>query len=162
MSHLALRATPIFQVAILFLRYPQGLLVADPRNGAARRFHRAPIPADPRINLASDDTFTRKAVDIVDSLQELLGRTRLFHHRRAPLWIKLSGTAEHLREKLDWAPCFTTYLPGEKTVCIDKMLKLKRRKGIDHYLETDLVVRQSTAPPRSRGLGSADRLLARR
>jgi hypothetical protein len=44
---------------------------------------------------------------------------------------------------------------------LDKMLKLKRRKGVDYYLETDLVVRQSTAPPRSRGLGSADLLLAR-
>jgi DNA-binding LacI/PurR family transcriptional regulator len=44
---------------------------------------------------------------------------------------------------------------------LDKMLKLKRRKGVDYYLETDLVVRQSTAPPRSRRLGSADLLLAR-
>lgn len=32
---------------------------------------------------------------------------------------------------------------------LDKMLKLKRRKGTDHYLETELVVRKSTAPPRN-------------
>jgi DNA-binding LacI/PurR family transcriptional regulator len=31
---------------------------------------------------------------------------------------------------------------------LDKMLTLKRRKGADYYLETELVVRRSTAPPR--------------
>jgi LacI family repressor for deo operon, udp, cdd, tsx, nupC, and nupG len=29
---------------------------------------------------------------------------------------------------------------------LEKMLKLKRRKGADYYLETELVVRRSTAP----------------
>ena len=34
---------------------------------------------------------------------------------------------------------------------LDKMLKLKRHKGSEYYLETELVVRKSTAPapPRS-------------
>lgn len=31
---------------------------------------------------------------------------------------------------------------------LEKMLKLKRRKGADYYLETQLIVRKSTAPPR--------------
>jgi DNA-binding LacI/PurR family transcriptional regulator len=31
---------------------------------------------------------------------------------------------------------------------LDSMLRMKRRKGIDQYLETDLIVRRSTAPPR--------------
>jgi DNA-binding LacI/PurR family transcriptional regulator len=31
---------------------------------------------------------------------------------------------------------------------LDNMLRMKRRKGIDQYLETDLVVRRSTAAPR--------------
>ena len=31
---------------------------------------------------------------------------------------------------------------------LDKMLKLKRRKGADHYVETELVVRESTGPAR--------------
>jgi len=35
---------------------------------------------------------------------------------------------------------------------LDKMLKLKRRKGADYYLETELVVRRSTAPARQREL----------
>ena len=62
-------------------------------------------------------------------------------------------------------PLTTIRVPRERLGMIafqalDKMLKLKRRKGVDYYLETDLVVRQSTAPPRSGGLGSADLLLA--
>ncbi len=32
---------------------------------------------------------------------------------------------------------------------LDKMLQLKRRKGSDYYLETELVVRRSTAPPQN-------------
>jgi len=31
---------------------------------------------------------------------------------------------------------------------LDKMLKLKRRKGADHYVETELIVRESTGPAR--------------
>jgi len=31
---------------------------------------------------------------------------------------------------------------------LDKMLKLKRRKGAEHYIETELVVRESTGPAR--------------
>jgi len=31
---------------------------------------------------------------------------------------------------------------------LDRMLKLKRRKGMTYTLETDLVVRKSTAPVR--------------
>jgi DNA-binding LacI/PurR family transcriptional regulator len=63
-------------------------------------------------------------------------------------------------------PLTTIRVPRERLgriafQALDKMLKLKRRKGVDHYLETDLVVRQSTASPRSRKLGAADLLLAR-
>jgi LacI family transcriptional regulator len=36
---------------------------------------------------------------------------------------------------------------------LDKMLTLKRRKGNEYYLETDLVVRESTAPPGDRRPG---------
>jgi DNA-binding LacI/PurR family transcriptional regulator len=32
---------------------------------------------------------------------------------------------------------------------LDKMLKLKRHKGADYYLETELLVRKSSAPPRA-------------
>jgi DNA-binding LacI/PurR family transcriptional regulator len=35
---------------------------------------------------------------------------------------------------------------------LDRMLKLKRRKGAELYLETELVVRRSTAPARRRTL----------
>jgi LacI family transcriptional regulator len=35
---------------------------------------------------------------------------------------------------------------------LEKMLKLKRRKGAEYFLETRLVVRKSTAPPRQRQL----------
>jgi LacI family transcriptional regulator len=35
---------------------------------------------------------------------------------------------------------------------LDKMLKLKRRIGADYRLETELVVRKSTAPARQRNL----------
>lgn len=53
-------------------------------------------------------------------------------------------------------PLTTIRVPRERLgriafQALDKMLKLKRRPGADYYLETDLVVRQSTAPPRSRG-----------
>jgi len=63
-------------------------------------------------------------------------------------------------------PLTTIRVPRERLgriafQALDKMLRLKRRKGVDHYLETDLVVRQSTASPRSRKLGAADLLLAR-
>ena len=63
-------------------------------------------------------------------------------------------------------PLTTIRVPRERLgriafQALDKMLKLKRRKGVDYYLETDLVIRQSTAPPRSRALGSVDLLLAR-
>jgi len=63
-------------------------------------------------------------------------------------------------------PLTTIRVPRERLGTIafqalDKMLQLKRRKGVDYYLETDLVIRRSTAPPRSRGLGSAGLLLER-
>jgi DNA-binding LacI/PurR family transcriptional regulator len=63
-------------------------------------------------------------------------------------------------------PLTTIRVPRERLgriafQALDKMMKLKRRKGADYYLETDLVVRQSTAAPRSRRLSSADLLLAR-
>ena len=50
-------------------------------------------------------------------------------------------------------PLTTIRVPRERLgriafQALDKMLKLKRRKGAEHYLETDLVIRQSTAPPR--------------
>jgi hypothetical protein len=37
---------------------------------------------------------------------------------------------------------------------LDKMLKLKRRRGADYYLETELVVRRSTGGVRGRHLES--------
>jgi DNA-binding LacI/PurR family transcriptional regulator len=48
-------------------------------------------------------------------------------------------------------PLTTIRVPRERvgTVAfeaLDKMLRLKRRKGADHYVETELVVRKSTAP----------------
>ena len=63
-------------------------------------------------------------------------------------------------------PLTTIRVPRERLGTIafqalDKMLQLKRRKGVDYYLETDLVIRRSTAPPRSRQLGSAGLLLER-
>jgi DNA-binding LacI/PurR family transcriptional regulator len=52
-------------------------------------------------------------------------------------------------------PLTTIRVPRERLgriafEALDKMLKLKRRKGTDYYLETDLVVRKSTASPRTR------------
>jgi DNA-binding LacI/PurR family transcriptional regulator len=52
-------------------------------------------------------------------------------------------------------PLTTISVPRERLgriafQALDKMLKLKRRKGADYYLETELVVRKSTAPPRKR------------
>lgn len=48
-------------------------------------------------------------------------------------------------------PLTTIRVPRERLGVIafqalDKMMKLKRKKGTDYYLETELVVRQSTAP----------------
>jgi len=40
---------------------------------------------------------------------------------------------------------------------LDKMLRLKRRKGADYYLETELVVRRSTAPARQNVLHARSR-----
>jgi LacI family repressor for deo operon, udp, cdd, tsx, nupC, and nupG len=53
-------------------------------------------------------------------------------------------------------PLTTISVPRERLgmvafEALDKMLKLKRRKGADYYLETKLVVRKSTAPARQRG-----------
>jgi DNA-binding LacI/PurR family transcriptional regulator len=50
-------------------------------------------------------------------------------------------------------PLTTIRVPRERvgTVAfeaLDKMLQLKRRKGADYYVETELVVRKSTAPAR--------------
>jgi DNA-binding LacI/PurR family transcriptional regulator len=47
-------------------------------------------------------------------------------------------------------PLTTIRVPRERVgtaafEALDKMLKLKRRKGADHYLETELVIRKSTA-----------------
>ncbi|MGB2593263.1 MAG: LacI family DNA-binding transcriptional regulator [Candidatus Acidiferrum sp.] len=49
-------------------------------------------------------------------------------------------------------PLTTIRVPREKVgttafEALDKMMKLKRRKGADHYLETELIVRRSTAAP---------------
>lgn len=54
-------------------------------------------------------------------------------------------------------PLTTISVPRERLGMIafqslDKMLTLKRRKGADYYLETELVVRKSTAPARQGGL----------
>ena len=56
-------------------------------------------------------------------------------------------------------PLTTIRVPRERLgriafQALDKMLAMKRRKGSDCYLETELVVRKSTAPPRKRRLGS--------
>jgi intergrase/recombinase len=40
---------------------------------------------------------------------------------------------------------------------LEKVLKLKRRKGADYYLETELVVRSSTAPARKHRSGIVPR-----
>jgi DNA-binding LacI/PurR family transcriptional regulator len=50
-------------------------------------------------------------------------------------------------------PLTTIRVPREQVGAValealDKMLKLKRRKGSDHYVETELVVRSSTGPAR--------------
>lgn len=50
-------------------------------------------------------------------------------------------------------PLTTISVPRERLgmlafEALEKMLKLKRRKGADYYLETELIVRKSTAPPR--------------
>jgi LacI family transcriptional regulator len=50
-------------------------------------------------------------------------------------------------------PLTTISVPRERLGTIafealEKMLKLKRRKGADFYLETELIPRKSTAPPR--------------
>jgi len=52
-------------------------------------------------------------------------------------------------------PLTTISVPRERLgriafQALDKMLNLKRRKGADYYLETELVVRKSTAAPRQR------------
>ena len=52
-------------------------------------------------------------------------------------------------------PLTTIRVPRERLgriafEALDKMQKLKRRKGADYYLETELVIRKSTAPPRDR------------
>jgi DNA-binding LacI/PurR family transcriptional regulator len=51
-------------------------------------------------------------------------------------------------------PLTTIRVPRERLgriafQALDKMLKLKRRKGADYYLETELVVRKSTAAPKT-------------
>jgi DNA-binding LacI/PurR family transcriptional regulator len=51
-------------------------------------------------------------------------------------------------------PLTTIRVPRERLgriafQALDKMLRLKRREGIDHHLETELVVHQSTALPRN-------------
>lgn len=55
-------------------------------------------------------------------------------------------------------PLTTIRVPRERLgqlafQALDSMLRLKHRKGMDHYLETELVVRQSTAAPRNRESG---------
>lgn len=50
-------------------------------------------------------------------------------------------------------PLTTIRVPREQVgtaafEALDKMLKLKRRRGFDHYIETELVVRSSTGPAR--------------
>lgn len=50
-------------------------------------------------------------------------------------------------------PLTTISVPRERLgrtafQALERMLKLKRHKGADYYLETELVVRKSTAPPR--------------
>ncbi len=50
-------------------------------------------------------------------------------------------------------PLTTISVPRERLgmlafEALEKMLRLKRRKGADYYLETELITRKSTAPPR--------------
>jgi DNA-binding LacI/PurR family transcriptional regulator len=57
-------------------------------------------------------------------------------------------------------PLTTIRVPRERVgttafEALDQMMKRKRRKGADHYLETELVVRSSTGPLRSAALGDA-------
>jgi DNA-binding LacI/PurR family transcriptional regulator len=51
-------------------------------------------------------------------------------------------------------PLTTISVPRERLgrtafQALEKMLTLKRRKGAEYYLETELIVRRSTAPPRT-------------
>ena len=56
-------------------------------------------------------------------------------------------------------PLTTIRVPRERLgriafQALEKMIRLKRRKGMEYYLETELVVRKSTAPPPATALGS--------
>ena len=57
-------------------------------------------------------------------------------------------------------PLTTICVPRERLgriafQALDKMMRLKRRKGVDYYLETELVIRKSTAPARSHEIQTA-------
>jgi DNA-binding LacI/PurR family transcriptional regulator len=74
---------------------------------------------------------------------------------RVPADVSMIGIDDISFAFLARPPLTTIRVPRERLgriafQALDKMLKLKRRKGIDHYLETDLVIRRSTAPPRLR------------
>jgi len=74
---------------------------------------------------------------------------------RVPADVSIIGIDDISFAFLARPPLTTIRVPRERLgriafQALDKMLKLKRRKGVDHYLETDLVIRKSTAPPRAR------------
>jgi len=75
---------------------------------------------------------------------------------RVPADVSIVGIDDISFSFLARPPLTTIRVPRERLgrlafEALDKMLRLKLRKGTDHYLETDLVVRQSTAPPRNHG-----------
>jgi hypothetical protein len=64
------------------------------------------------------------------------------------------GVTSHYRKRF---PAWFLLVPRERLGTIafeapDKMLSLKRRRGADYYLETELVVRRSTAAAREHSL----------
>jgi LacI family transcriptional regulator len=72
---------------------------------------------------------------------------------KVPEDVSVIGIDDILFASLARPPLTTIRVPREKLgvlafEALDRILKLKRRKGADYMLETDLVIRKSTAPPR--------------
>jgi len=74
-----------------------------------------------------------------------------------PADVSVIGIDDVLFAFLTRPPLTTIRVPREELgrtayQALDKMLRLKRHKGAEYYLETELVVRKSTAPPRQHEL----------
>jgi DNA-binding LacI/PurR family transcriptional regulator len=73
---------------------------------------------------------------------------------RVPEDISVIGIDDIFFAFLARPPLTTISVPREQLgsrafEALDRMLKLKRQKGSNYTLETDLVIRKSTAPPRA-------------